>query len=331
MTKMSKTRIEKRIARQKKRIARQKLQKIMGSGPKLWSVPIPKHTLPQIGGKVRLYHYTPIANVGSIMTHGLIKGDVLGDNYGVRNWNAPNLTSENTFHNPANRTITKEVEDGYIRLEIYFEETDENIVPFGWFDRTYCNGLNRKVIRTANQEGQNNGNIETQYLYKGFISPKMIKKISVWNEDTGYWDRLSQTQIKELVKEYSLPKLSFCGKNYITYDWLRMCGHSLNDWTGKIEAFYEKTDEYEVFSPLYELTDFINNHLKGSRLGEYKMTVQKMMFERKIEQAFQHIIKTYNKLSNNPVGEEWSENLRTRQKTWGKFYSGNPEYQKKVA
>lgn len=78
MTKMSKTRIEMKIARQK-------LQKIMRSVPKLWSVPIPKHTLPQIGGKVRLYHYTQIANVGSIMTHGLIKGDVLAGNYGVRN------------------------------------------------------------------------------------------------------------------------------------------------------------------------------------------------------------------------------------------------------
>ena len=61
------------------------------------------------------------------------------------------------------------------------------------------------------------------------------------------------------------------------------------------------------------------------------MTVQRMRFERKIEQAFQYIIKTYNKLSKNPVGEEWTENLRTRQKTWGKFYPGNPEYQKKVA
>ena len=223
------------------------------------------------------------------------------------------------------------MEHGYIRLEIYFEETDENIIPFGWFDHTYCNGQNRKVIRSANQEGQNNGNIDAQYLYKGFISPKMIKKISVWNEDTGYWDRLSQTQIKELVKEYSVPKLSFCGINYITYDWLRMCGHSLNDWTGKIEAFYEKTDEYEVFSPLYELTYFINNHLKGNRLVEYKMTVQKMTFEDKFEQLVNYIIKTYNKISNNSVGDEWTENLHTRLNTWGKFYSGNPEYQKKVA
>ena len=110
-----------------------------------------------------------------------------------------------------------------------------------------------------------------------------------------------------------------------------MCGHSLNDWTGKIEAFYEKTDEYEVFSPLYKLTDFINNHLKGTRLCEYRMTVQTMILDRKFEQVVHYIIKTYNKLSKNPVGEEWTENLRTRQKTWVKFYSGNPEYQKEVA
>ena len=155
--------------------------------------------------------------------------------------------------------------------------------------------------------------------------------ISVWNENTEYWDRLSKTQILDLIKEYSLPKLSYCGKDYINYDWLRMCGHSLNDWTGKMEEFYEKTDEYEVLSPLYKLTDFINNHLVGTRLGEYKMTVKNMFLQGDYEDAFQYVVKTYNKLSKNPVGEEWFQNLHKRQETWYEFYEGNIHYVKKVA
>ena len=77
----------------KKRFAtkmkRKKLKDIRKSRPPLWSVPVPKHNLPSIGGKVRLYHYTPIENISSIMTYGLFMGDVVGDMEGVRNWNAP--------------------------------------------------------------------------------------------------------------------------------------------------------------------------------------------------------------------------------------------------
>ena len=321
----------KKMKKGQKKMKQRQLGRNMRPVPKLWSVPTPKHNLPSIDGRVRLYHYTTMVCVGSIMTHGLIKGDVFGKIDGTRNWNAPNLTSENKYHNPANRDITQEVKKGYVRLEIYFEETDENIIPHSWFDRTYCNGLNRKVIRSSNADGNCNGNIDKQYLYKGPISPKMIKKISVWNENTEYWDRLSKTQILDLIKEYSLPKLSYCGKDYINYDWLRMCGHSLNDWTGKMEEFYEKTDEYEVLSPLYKLTDFINNHLVGTRLGEYKMTVKNMFLQGDYEDAFQYVVKTYNKLSKNPVGEEWFQNLHKRQETWYEFYEGNIHYVKKVA
>lgn len=324
MTKMSKTRFEKKMRQRH-------LRGTMRSGPKLWSIPTPKHNLSSIDGKVRLYHYTPMGRLGSIMTHGLIKGDVMGNIYGTRNWNAPNLTSESEYHNPANRDVTRDVEKGYVRLEIYFEETDENIIPYGWFDRTYCDGVNRRTIEGSNADGNRNGDIDKQYLYKGPISPKMIKKISVWNKNTGYWDRLSKTQILDLIKEYSLPKLSYLGEDYINFDWLRMCGHSLNDWTGKVKEYYEKTDEYEVMSPLYKLTDFINNRLKGDKLGKYKMELQDMVLKGEWEDAFSYVIQTYNKLSKNPVGEEWVQNLHRRQNTWYECYEGNIHYVKKVA
>ncbi len=55
------------------------------------------------------------------------------------------------------------------RLEIYFDENDENIINYGWFDRTHCNNLNRKTIASANEQGKMNGNIDEQYLYRGKI------------------------------------------------------------------------------------------------------------------------------------------------------------------
>ena len=202
------------------------------------------------------------------MTYGLFMGDVVGEIEGVRNWNAPNLTSEHGFHNPANKN-RHQMEMGSLRLEIYFDENEENIVPFGWFDRTYCGKISTQIIAECNEEGNQNGDKDKQYLYKGPISPQMIKKVSVWNEETRYWDRLSKNEILELTNTQSQPTLSFCGRNEPTYDWLRMCGFSLNDWTGKIREFYAKTGDREVMKPLYELTDYINDNLNGRKLRDY--------------------------------------------------------------
>ena len=312
MTNMNKKRFAKNMKRKN-------LKRTRNSRPALWSVPIPKHNLPSIGGMVRLYHYTPIDRIGSIMTYGLIKGDVLGDAKGVRNWNAPNLTSENEFHNPANR-VWGQMEEGYLRLEIYFDENDKNIVPFGWFDRTYCGDINRKVIARANDEGKQNGGIDNQYLYKGPINPEMIKKISVWNGETGYWDRLSKNEILELTNIQSLTTLSYMGQNKPSYDWLRMCGFSLNDWTGQIREFYAKTDDREVMKPFYELTDYINDTLKGRKLRDYQLAVQDGMVTRSGEGTIRFIIMTYNEISKEPVGPEWMDNLRDRQLLWFEKY-----------
>jgi len=310
MNNMNKKRFEKNLKRKK-------LKQTINSRPALWSVPIPKHNLPSIGGKVRLYHYTPMDRIGSIMTYGLIKGDVYGSESGGRNWNAPNLTSENKFHNPANRG--GKINDGeYCRLEIYFDENDRKIVPFGWFDRTYCGDINREVIRRCNDAGRQNGDIDKQYLYKGPISLQMIKKVSVWNEKTGYWDRLSKNEILGLTKAESLPFLTFCGRNTINFDWLRICGFSLNDWTGRIREFYAKTDDREVMQPLYELTDYICDTLKGRRLRDYQLSVQKGRLNGDIENTVRFVIKTYNEISKEPVDREWEENLRARQHRWYK-------------
>jgi hypothetical protein len=321
MTNMNKKRFAKNMKRKK-------LKQTRNSRPALWNVPIPKHNLPSIGGKVRLYHYTPIDRIGSIMTYGLIKGDVVGDTEGLRNWNAPNLTSENEFHNPANRG--KELnEEGYLRLEIYFDEKDRNIVPYGWFDRTYCGERNREVISRSNDAGNQNGDIDNQYLYKGPIFPQMIKKISVWNKETGYWDRYSKNEILELTNTQSLPTLSFCGTNKLRFDWLRMCGFSLNDWTGQIREFYAKTDDREVMKPLYELTDYINDTLKGRRLRDYQLSVQDKMLEGKGEETIRFVITTYNEISKKPVGPEWMDNLRDRQLLWFEKYGDGETLQLK--
>ena len=114
MTNMNKKRFAKKMKHKK-------LKDIRKSRPPPWSVPVPKHNLPSIGGKVRLYHYTPIENIGSIMTYGLIKGDVIADRLLINNWNAPILTSEKRFHNPANRN-RHQMEMVCLRLEIDFDE-----------------------------------------------------------------------------------------------------------------------------------------------------------------------------------------------------------------
>jgi hypothetical protein len=317
-----------------KNMKRKKLKQTRNSRPALWSVPIPKHNLPSIGGKVRLYHYTPIDRIGSIMTYGLIKGDVVGDKVGGRNWNAPNLTSQNEFHNPANRG--NEInEEGYLRLEIYFDEKDRNIVPFGWFDRTYCGDRNREVIWGSNVAGNQNGDIDKQYLYKGPIFPQMIKKVSVWNGETGYWDRLSKNKILELTNIQSLPTLSFMGRNELTFDLVRMCGFSFDDWTGQIREFYAKTDDREVMKPLYELTDYINDTLQGRKLRDYKRDVTIKMTSGKYNETILFIMDTYgelfgrNEISKEPVGLEWIDNLRDRQLLWDEKYGDGETLQLK--
>ena len=80
-----------------------------------------------------------------------------------------------------------------------------------------------------------------------------------------------KTENLELTNTQSQSTLSFCGRNEPTYDWLRMCGFSLNDWTGKIKEFYAKTGDREVMKPLYELTDYINDDLNGRKLRDYKV------------------------------------------------------------
>ena len=292
---------------------RQTLKHRYSARPALWSVPAPKHDLCEVNGRVRLYHYTPIDRVGSIMTHGLIKGDVVGGLDEVdanRNWNAPNLTAENKFHNPAN---APDCHLSSVRLEIQFDATDKNIIPYDWFDQTYCGGQNVRLIALGNARGGRNGNINDQFLYRGPIPPKMIKKFSVWNQETGYWDRLSKNQISDLIKEYEERGMSYAGMPYLVFDWSRMCGFSLNDWTGQVRSYYQKTDGKEVMAPLYALTDFINDNLKGRRLRNYKIELYKFRFSKSIYETSEFIIKTYNKISREPVGTDWFQDLRKRQ------------------
>ena len=150
----------------------------------------------------------------------------------------------------------------------------------------------------------------------------MIKKISVWNKETGYWDRLSKNKILELINSYSQTTLAFRGLDVFNIDNLRMTGNSLNDWTGKVREFYAKTDDREVLKPLYELTDFINDNLKGRELLNFQNYIKDCLYGKNIdsERMFQFIRATYNKISKEPVGKEWGDNLRDRQMLWYERY-----------
>lgn len=257
-----------KLKQKQRKIKQQKANQI----PTLWSVPNPKHNLPSINGKVRLYHFTKPYCLGSILKNGLIRGDTIANPNVLIGYNCPNLTSENEFHNPANIPSNYFQETDYIRLEVYFDEDDKNIVNYGWFDKTYVNNTNRKIIEQCNREGKSNGNIDKQFLYKGEIKPSMIWKISKWNKETRYWDRLSKQEVSNYCRSYDPSALSFNGINQPCLDLARLSGAHLGnrDFTGVLADFFKKTTSTEVLSPTYELNDKIFLSTKGKHLQEHR-------------------------------------------------------------
>ena len=81
--------------------------------------------------------------------------------------------------------------------------------------------------------------------------------------------------------------------------------------------------------PLYELTDYINNNLKGRKLRDYQLSVQNGMLDGKGEETARFVIMTYNEISKKPVGAEWMENLRDRQLLWFEKYGDRETIQLK--
>jgi hypothetical protein len=283
--------------RQKQRKMKRQQQSLI---PALWSVPTPKHNLSSLNGKVRLYHYTKSFYLGSILEHGIIRGDTIANTNPIVGYNCPNLTSENEFHNPANIPTDSLEKLDYIRLEIYFDEDDKSIINYGWFDKTYVNNTNRKIIEECNREGKGNGNIDKQYLYKGAVAPSMIKKISKWNKETGYWDRLSKQQITDYCKSYNPDALSFMGMNTACLDLSRLCGAHLGkkDFSGVLAKHYENFTSSEVLSPTYQLNDKLFLSLKGKKLQQHRETIFSIYRTQDYPTLVNYIAQSYFKLPN---------------------------------
>ena len=72
--------------------------------------------------------------------------------------------------------------------------------------------------------------------------------------------------------------------------------------------------------PLYELTDYINNNLKGRKLRDYQLAVQNRMMSGDVNLTVKQVVMTYNEIPKEPVGPEWIENLRARQGLWFEKY-----------
>tara|TARA_B110000503_G_C7119942_1_gene402023 strand:+ start:655 stop:1740 length:1086 start_codon:yes stop_codon:yes gene_type:complete len=271
--------------------------------PTLWSVPTPKHNLPSINGKVRLYHFTKPYYLGSILEHGIIRGDTIANPNVMVGYNCPNLTSENKFHNPANIPSNYFQESDYIRLEVYFDEDDKNIINYGWFDKTYVKNTNRKIIEQCNREGRSNGNIDKQFLYKGEITPSMIWKISKWNKETGYWDRLSKQEILNYCRSYDPSALSFNGINQPCLDLARLSvGHLGNkDFTGVLANYFKKTASTEVLSPTYELNDKIFLSTKGKDLQKHRENLFEIYQKQDHSTLVNYIANRYFALLGNSV------------------------------
>lgn len=287
--------------KQKQRKMNRRKAKII---PALWSVPTPKHNLPSINGKVRLYHFTKPKFLGSILEHGIIRGDTIANPDKSIAYNCPNLTSENEFHNPANLPSNYFQTTDYIRLEVYFDEYDKKIINFGWFDATYVKDTNRKIIERCNRAGKSNGNIDKQFLYKGEIKPNMIWKISKWNKETKYWDRLSKQEISNYCRLYDPSALSFNGLNEPWLDLARLLGAHLGnkDFTGVLTEHFKKTASKEVLSPIYELNDKILLSIKGEDLKKHKLSLLLIYQSQNYQNLVNYIAERYFALSINSVG-----------------------------
>lgn len=285
-----------------KQQSRHKRIKPNNTRPKLWSVPIPEHNLPVIDNKVRLYHFTDNFKLDSILKHGLIKGDIYGgrtkDHFLIQNYNGVNLTSENEFHNPANKPVSFTTkENTYLRLEVYFDADDTNIISFSWFDKVYFNNTNRDLIAECNAKGNNNGDINKQYLYKGYISPDMIKKVSAWNPKTKYWDRLSKGDIHKLSNPYL--------GNWV-FEYGRVGGWDLIDWSGKLDYLKSETDYTNMFLPVYMLSDALVRRFNKQQLRIFQRNLDTYIAgfkENWTTKMIEYVVKEYNRFFKDEYKE----------------------------
>jgi hypothetical protein len=240
---------KKRELRRKKEFQHNQEKKCL---KKLWSIPQPKEYTFEGRGYLNLYHYTFGDNISSILKYGIIFGDVMTDY--LDGFNSPNLTTENHFHSPSNTPVSHhEKRDKLYRLNIKCPTNSNKLINYGWFDRTYCKGINFKQTST---NPSFLGDLDKQYIYLGHIDPSMITGIKGWNKQTKCWERFRRQEKEDLCQEYE--SLKFKHKSIFPFpDFVRICGYRSNDYTGMVKKYYEETDHKDVWKDLYVLSDYI--------------------------------------------------------------------------
>ena len=242
--------IKSKVLRRKKET--QKNQKKRMVLKKLFSVSQPKEYSFESRGYQNLYHYTLGDRIPSILKYGVILGDVVTST--LSGFNSPNLTTESHFHNPTQKPVLHfEKRDKLYRLTINCPTDSKKLINYGWFDRTYCGGLN---LKTVSDNTSLNGDLDKQYIFLGHIDPSMISGIKGWNKQTKSWERFRRQEKEDLCQEYE--SLKYKHKSVLPFpDFVRICGFSSNDYTGMVKKYYEETDHKDVWKDLYVLSDYI--------------------------------------------------------------------------
>ena len=221
---------------------------------------VPPHNLPEVDGKVRLYHFTQPNFLEGILKYGIAVGDVVSADP-FAGWNAPNLTANRFFHNPGNRQAEIMMYD-YLRLEIVLDANDEKIVPYDWFDQNFGKSNTQYCIEKGLEKGVDNGTLNEQYLYRGAVPPSAIKKVSKWNGKTQYWDRLSKTEIEEQCRQQIPEYLSLVSI---------ICNYIDNDWTdGVAEKALKFQHLNSRYRGLYELAKVTIRHLTRNEKRKFR-------------------------------------------------------------
>jgi len=246
----------------------------------LWEIPQPEEVTFDGRGEKKIFHYTMDYNLNAIMKYGIIFGDVtVGES--LDGINAPNLTTESKFHLPANTQKQILEKNDYYRLSIKCPTDADKLFNMEWFDQVYCLNQTRNMNRDLNKnrkgdkdvQGNVNGDLDKQYIYRGHITPKMIKEVCRWNKETQYWDRVNKKQISEICSRmenfpFNTPTEGF------SLSITRMLGSKLlDDTTGMVKKYFKETDHKEWFIDFYRLTDWFVLNLNQRLLKEWRHKV----------------------------------------------------------
>ena len=339
-----------RELRRKKQFQYNKEKKSVGVR-KLWSIPQPEeHTFEGRGYK-NLYHFTTGMNLPLILKNGVIFGDVMTDKFD--GFNTPNLTTQNVYHLPSNvsQSFNSSVQNkvisqrgGYYRLTIKCPTDPDKLINYGWFDKTYCKGINRKITETNSSHF---GDLWEQFIYLGHITPSMITEVKVWNNETKYWDRPRKKEKEDLCLEYENSKFRYKFHNKPSQ--LRLTGLQFKDYTGMVEKFHSENDHKDMWKDLYELSDvickiFTTPQFKDQLRKPYEFYKKKVFesFNRQDQEGMNNlihgIIMTFNNLCDGfkndegrkvPISkidpEEWGNKMRKTHEDFINYVTGQPQ------